>query len=148
MKYEFLFSADRICNATVTMGFSAQIQNLVDMFEKRTNKLVAASAAFAKLRKNDSVARNGPCCISKSFAAPRRSLDQSDFGTRANRKISDGFQVWRCFPSLKRVAAHSNMRAVVLCRNFSSIHDGCFERDTKQRSCTGKTRGSSCEEAG
>jgi hypothetical protein len=73
MNYEFLFSADRICNATVTMGFSAQIQNLVDMFEKQTDKSDAASAAFAKRRKNDSVARNRPCCISKSFAAPHRS---------------------------------------------------------------------------
>jgi hypothetical protein len=73
MKYEFLFSVDRICNATVTMGFSAQIQNLVDMFEKSPAAFSLPSDDFAEQRKNDSVARNRPCCISKSFAAPRRS---------------------------------------------------------------------------
>jgi hypothetical protein len=64
MKYEFLFSTVRICNGTVTIGFSAQIQNLGDTNEKSPIGISTASAAFAEQPKNESVARSRACCIS------------------------------------------------------------------------------------
>jgi hypothetical protein len=100
MNYEFLFSAARICNAAVTKRFSALIQNVAHSLQKRPAAAGCASEAFARRVKNDSVARKRPCCISKSFAAPRGSSSQSDGGTRADLQTSDGLQVSDAFQAL------------------------------------------------
>jgi hypothetical protein len=100
MNYEFLFSLDRICNGTVTLRFSALIQNL-DASSKKSRRVPGcASEAFAGHPKNDSVARNRACCISLITRGARGSSDQSDLRTRTDLRISDGLQVSDTFQAL------------------------------------------------
>jgi hypothetical protein len=47
MIYEFLFSAARICNGTVTLRFSALIQNVAPSFKKAHPGSGCPSEAFA-----------------------------------------------------------------------------------------------------